>query len=440
MNPSCHSSAVMFSSKLLALVLIVLLLPATAAAQLVNGRLISSVYTWEAFDTVGVSKHLVRGYQSVLLDITQSNFSLYTHLQGAISLKSKLDETPDFRAWYLFGRWRDICSVADLSFGRLPYYAGVGVGTLDGALATFRFADDAVRMTVYGGAPVPFDLSLNDWKPLKNNYVAGGQFVSTAITGLRLGLSYVNQRRSHTSYWGVRSDSLFNPVPEYITPEADREQLSSLDASYRTGILRLYGRTDYNIVDNKTQRAQGGLRIELTEDLTFSGEYLYRTPRIPFNSIFAFFPTSTITEVEGGFDYRFTPSIAAFARGGWVKYEGDHSFRYTVGVSQTYVYLSYRGNSGYAGELNSVSLQGAYPLLDRLVIPNVGVSASSYKLNAAADRVDALAGSVGTTVRPWQLLAVDLQVQWLRNKVYKDDVRFFAKLNYWFSERFQLFN
>jgi hypothetical protein len=440
MNPPHHPGMVMIPLRFLPLALCLSLLPAHAFSQLVNGRLISSVYTWEKFDTVGVSEKFGRGYGSLLLDITQAQFSLHTHLQGAINLQKTLDETADFRAWYLYGQWKDIAGAVDLSFGRLPYFAGVGSGTLDGLLSSIDLAGDAVRLTLYGGAPTPADLALNGWKPLNNNFVAGGQMVTTAVSGMRLGLSYMNRRREHISYWTTRPDSLYNPIATYVTPEADRQQYAAVDASYRLSKARLYGRFDYNVEDNTTQRAQAGIRLDLNERLECSGEYIYRSPHIPFGSFFSIFPTEAISEFEAGLDYHVTPAVSAFARGALVQYDEKNSFRYTAGLRHQYLYLFYRGNSGYAGELSAVTVQGAYPLLDRMVIPNVSLSFSSYRLSSDAGRENALAAAFGSTLRPWQVLAIDLQVQWLRNKVFEHDVRFLATLNFWFSERFHLFD
>src|SRR5512140_813802 len=123
------------------------LLSSPAPGQLINGRVISSVYTWEKFDTVGSSQKITRGYLSGILDVGQGNFSLHTHFQAASDLKSQLDQSPDYRLYYLYAQQKDIAGFADLSLGRLPYFAGVGLGTVDGAQASLRFADNAYRLT-----------------------------------------------------------------------------------------------------------------------------------------------------------------------------------------------------------------------------------------------------------------------------------------------------
>ena len=364
---------------------------------------------------------------------------MHTHFQAATMLQKKLDELPDYRMYYLYGKWRNIANAADFSFGRFPYFVGVGNGTLDGGMVTIRALENALRVTVYGGANVPYDLSIDNWGPIKNNFSLGGQILTTALHNARIGLSYMNRWRERDPYWAIRADSLLNPLAMLVTPDAAKEQYLSGDASYQWNDVGFYGRYDYDLNFKKTQRSQFGVRFNVSNDLSLSGEYIHRAPRLAYNSFFSVFSLSNVDEFEGGCDYVFLPAWRAFVRGAYVKYTDDTSLRYTVGLAHNYASVTYRGGNGYAGELNSVSVQGAYPFFDRMLIPNAGISFISYKLNDADKQEDALAGTLGATVRPAQFVSVDLQVQWLRNKIVESDVRFFGKLNVWFSERLTIF-
>ena len=48
--------------------------------------------------------------------------------------------------------------------------------------------------------------------------------------------------------------------------------------------------------------------------------------------------------------------------------------------------------------------------------------------------------SLGATLRPIQAASLDVQAQWLRNRVFDNDMRLFAKLNIWLTEQLNLFN
>jgi hypothetical protein len=423
----------------LILVLSLISLSSTGIAQLINARFITSVYAWEQFDTVDVSRKYARGTQSLILDIAQSDFSIHTHLQGAAALQRKLDEVPDFRAYYLYARMRNIGDAVDFSFGRLPYFAGVGNGTLDGALTTARLAGNTFRVTLYGGQNLRPDLGVKDWVPLKHNFVVGGQVLTTAIPSTRLGISYVNRQRERSPYEATRADSLFNPFTVFVQPPPDKEQLLSGDVSYSMNDLTLYGRYDHDLNGEKTQRGQVGVRYNVSRDLSVSGDFVHRAPRLPFGTFFTLFSTSTINEFEVGGDYVFMPEWRGFLRGAFVQYDGENSTRYTLGVAHNHVGLTYRGNTGYAGELQSVSVYGAYPLLDRMIIPTAGITFTSYKLSSDATREDALAGILGATFRPLQWIALDVQGQYIKNRIFDNDLRLFARLSVWFSERLDIF-
>jgi hypothetical protein len=409
-----------------------------AYGQLVNGRLITSMYAWKQYDTVGVSKKFARGFQSVLLDVSQGDFSLHGHFQGAVMLQKKLDELPDYRLYSGYAQWKNIVNVLDLSFGRVPFFAGVGNGTIDGALTRFHVADNLLRTTFYGGANTPVDMTVKKWGPLKNNFTLGGQMVLSA-DDFRLGASYMNRQRMRPGYWTTRSDSLFAPASLYIDPDQLKEQYAGADMSYWLPNARFNARYDYNVNYKTTQRAQMGMHYYPSECWGVSAEYLHRAPHLPFNSFFSVFNIPTSDEFEGGVDYTLKSVTRIYVRGAAVKYVDDNSFRYTVGVANNFASASYRGSTGYAGELNAVSLQGSYPLLDRMLIPTLGISYSSYKLSKADKTENTVAASLGLIARPLQMLSIDVQGQWLNNKVYKNDVRLYAGLNFWFSEQLHFF-
>lgn len=404
-----------------------------ASAQLINGRLIGSFSTFEKFDTVGVSKKFVRGFQSALFDVSYADVSLHTHVQVAGNLQSKLDEVPDYRFYYLYGTWRNILRAAEFSFGRMPYFAGVGNGTLDGGLLSIRLAENMVKLTLYGGQTTPIEYELKDWKKLKNNFTVGGQVLVTALDNTRIGVSYVHRHRERAGYWATREDSLLNPMQVYVVPTMAREQYLSGDVSYRYDQYSVYGLYDYDLNFNKTQRTQFGVRLGLTNELNVSADYIHREPRIVYNSFFSLFDLKAIDEFEVGGDYFVRPDYRAFARVAYVKYSGDKSMRYTAGVAHRYASLTYRGSSGYAGELTNLSVQALYPLLDGSVVPSVGIAFVSYKLDEWSKRENGFAGTVGAAIRPMQELSFDLQAQYLTNKIVKSDVRLFGKVNFWFT-------
>jgi hypothetical protein len=107
----------------------------------------------------------------------------------------------------------------------------------------------------------------------------------------------------------------------------------------------------------------------------------------------------------------------------------------TVGGSYDFVNFSYTQNFGYAGDLNGVSIQAVYPMMERTLTPNFGLGFASYQLSDSDTKNTVLNTSIGATYRPKASLSTDVQLQWMRNPRYANDMRLFVKVNYWFTER-----
>jgi hypothetical protein len=423
-------------STVLLLVALLVLHP-RAHGQLVNGRFVTSLYTWEKFDTVNSSKTYLRGFQNVQLAIAEGDVSLNTYLQGAVNTDGSVGL---IRAYNLYLRWANIGKAVDVSLGRQAIYAGAGYGTIDGISARLRLLEGRVTVTGYGGAAPSQDFS-GVRKDYHDNLNFGGQVVTTAIPGARVGVSYLNRSEKRDPYWTLRArDSSFNAVPYYVTFQPEAEELVSGDACYTYAkLFSVYGRYDYDVHDSKTARIQAGGRVTVTPDVALTADYMHRLPRVSYNSIFSAFTLNAVDEIEGGVEYSFSRLVRGFARLASVSYSDEKSTRWTVGVNAGYGSVSYSGSNGYAGELQSFTLQGMYPLLDNMVVPSVGISFASYRLSPEDSRNDAWSLVLGGTVRPSRTFSFDVQGQWMTNTVYARDLRALVKLNYWFAERLSLF-
>jgi hypothetical protein len=424
----------------LPLALLVLLCVAGAPAQLVTGRLATSFYGWEQFDTVGVSHQRVRAFQNVQLSMTQGDVSVNTFIQGAANLAGDFGDVGRVRFYNLYLTWANIGKVLDLNVGRQAVYAGAGVGTIDGFLARARFLEQKVTVTGFAGATVAPEFT-GVQKNLHDNYHFGGQVTTTLVPGARIGLSYMNRSEERDPYWTIRArDTSFAPVSYYIATDSWAEELGSVDAMYEyANSFSVYGRYDYDFASDRTSRAQGGARVYVTEALALTADYIHRLPHVSYNSIFSAFVANAVDEIEGGVEYGFTPLVRAFARVASVSYTDEQSTRWSVGVNNGYGSLAYTGSNGYAGELQSVSLQGSYPFFGRTVIPTAGISYASYRLSKESSRDNALSVLLGAIVRPTQAFTFDVQAQWLTNKISQRDLRLQLKLMYWFAQRLSIF-
>jgi hypothetical protein len=417
------------------------LLHSATFTQVIDGRFSTSIYAWERFDTVGQSMQIARAYENVQFNAASDNLSFHTYFHAASDVSQSVGDEALIRIDNVFFRWKDIAKVVDVNVGRVPVFAGVGAGTVDGALVKLRGCQDRITLTGYGGANVLPDLHspISSFSDVKDNFFVGGQVVGRFVDGSRISLSYSNKLTRPLPYTAIRPDSVFNPMEVFVVPETRREQFIGADASYSyRRCLSAYGRYDYDVSNKRSLRGELFARVYvLSSQLALTGDFNYREPRIWYNSFFSFFPISPSREYEGGVEYAITPWISTVGRFAYVQYTTDKSRRLTIGLNTRYGNVRLSSSDGYAGELNSVYVEGMYPLLDRKLTPTVGLSCAQYRLLESTGQLENLySASIGAVVRPIPSFSVDAQLQVLRNAIVSSDVRGFGRVSYWFSHSF----
>jgi hypothetical protein len=405
-------------------------------AQQITGRFSTSVYGWERYDSLGSSRQVMRGFQMLQLEASSGDISFQTSMSGASDLNQSFGDEAAVRVSNAFLRWSRIGGAADLSLGRVPVFAGVGIGAVDGGLVKVRLADNRLSLVGFGGANVMPDLRSKGFTDLDKNFFLGGQVIAYPTDDLRASASYSSRRIQQESYTTTRPDSLFNPVLTTIYPEPRSEQLLGFDASYlTTGKCNLYGRYDYDLDTKRSIRAELSGKVPVADNLSVTGSFTYREPHVWYHTFFAILPFSPNREYEGGLEYTICPSMSVFGRFGYVQYDGDMSRRVSIGLNGTYASLRWSGGNGYSGELNSVSAEGRYPLLEGQITPTLGISFSRYRWGTE-DQSNATAGSIGAIYRPMPEFSIDAQAQVMNNAEMKSDVRGFGRISYWFTHSF----
>jgi hypothetical protein len=440
MGPSINFIRLTVPRAIIVTVLLLISSLCIAFSQRINGRFVSSMYAWQRDDTIGVQNRYTFGYQAAQFDVYQNNISLHTYFQGFTGFGSAVSNGPSVRLYNFYLKASKLANILDVSLGRQPVYAGVGIGTIDGLLSRLQFVNGRVVFLGYAGAVPPPYQKVAVIEHVNNNFMLGGQVIAMPISGGRVSLSYMNRRTEQSAYFAIRQDSLNNAIGTFVTPEPYSDQFVGVDASYRAGApVSVYGRYEYDVNYKQISRGQIFSRVSVTDQLALTGEYIYRSPRIPFHSYFSIFPRNSVKEIEGGVEYDLGSLWRVFGRFARVSYTFDDNRRYTAGVSGEYGTTSYSGSTGFDGKLNSFSAQLFYPLFKRTFVPTLGAAYADYRLNGDAPAEHAFEGIVGSTVRPVPAFSFDFQLQLLNNRVVEHDVRFFARIVYWFSEQLKLF-
>jgi len=424
---------------LLAMLCALIFIQSEASAQLFQLRLVSSANAWQRQDTVGKSSNYLLGYQTVQLSLAGEHLSFHSYLQGSQEFTGPLNDRGAFRVYNVYLKYSNLFNMADISLGRQAVFAGVGNGTIDGGVASVRLLDSKIKVLGYYGAlPEPGN-QLEMISDQKNNNMYGAQIVGTPVDFARLSLSYMAKNIKPESYWALRRDSLFNPIQTEINPTAAAEQYVSGDVSIDYDRVSAYARSDVDLNLEKLSRIQLFTRVKIMKPLSLTGEYIHREPRLSYNSIFWAFAYNTISEYEVGAEYIICKDWQLFGKYGAVSYGDENSNRVTLGGSTKYASASFSWNTGYSGELAAVSVNAGYPILNNKLTPTVMLSYAHYKLDSNAPTVDALSAAIGAVYRPVSALSLDVQVQWIQNKIYSNDMRLFFRGSYYLSERLNIF-
>jgi hypothetical protein len=419
---------------LFALLLLMLISP-RLPAQTFSGRVTSAFYAFERSDTVNATSTHARGYQSFQFDFGNENLAFHTFGQFDNDFSTRLAGDGKVRMYNFHLEWKNIARRADVKLGRQPVFAGAGVGTIDGAQLKLRAAK-WLRLKGFGGSLLPADQRFQVIANRDNNYMVGGQAVIAPNAELNVGLSYFNKHQLRSGYYALRADSIGNVFTLFVEPADRAFEYTSLDASWNVKRTSFYGRSDYDMLGDQLTRAEFSVRSEVSPNIVLNGSYTFRSPRLPWNSIFSAFDIEDNHEVDGGFYYRYKPSLRFYGNAAGIFYSHDESLRLTVGAECNYGSLSAVHRSGYAGNLNGLNASLYYPTQEGKVLPNAQLSWASYKLAAdASDRESLFSGAAGLLIRPWNVLTIDSQLQYLHNRFYSNDARFLVRLQYWFFKK-----
>ncbi|MCX6152259.1 MAG: hypothetical protein NTX22_17170 [Ignavibacteriales bacterium] len=416
--------------------ILIFCLPLFNFAQTINGRFSSSIYSFERFESADVSNTYLRSYQTLNLNVNKDFFSLRSYFTLEGDLSKNVDNDPRLRFYNLYLETRKLFDVATIKLGRQPLFNSVAGGVFDGITADLRYSD--YKITGYYGGNVPAYQKLELTKKWKDDYIYGGKFTINAFENWKIGLSYVNKNFRIYDYWATRLDENLNPISVLVQSKSNQYKFASAEVSYESkNFFNIDTRYDFDFNLTKTSKVEFNGRYMGVKDLGVDVYYNYREPRVRYNSIFSVFDYGNSQEIETGLDYKLG-AYTVLGKFGYVKYKDDNSERVTVGVNSPYGNISYRKTFGYAGELDAVSLYAANTFFDGLVTPSAGVTFTTYKLTEADPRNDLVTILGNVNVRPWRVLSFDIQGQYLNNKIYKNDFRFFLKLNYWFNTNLNL--
>jgi hypothetical protein len=370
------------------------------------------------------------------LNLNKDNYSLRTYLNFETDVSNDIQNDPRVRFYNLYFEARKVLDVLTLKLGRQPIINMVAGGLFDGINVNYKSGD--YKVTGYYGGNVPAYQKLEITDSWSDDFIAGGRFVTTALKNFRVGLSYINKNFKPEEYTVTRiPDPNSDPIEVLIRNKSNQYQFASAEIAYELPEVFIVNTNfDYDLNFMQASKFEIDAAYNKLEKIDFDVYYNYRSPKIRYNSIFSVFDYGNTQEIEAGANYKLNEIFTINGRVADVIYTDENSQRITAGVTSNYGSVSYRKNLGFAGEMDAVSFYTAYTFLEGLLTPSVGLSFTNYKLSDDSETDNLTTLLAGCNIRPYRTLSLDVQGQYLNNKIYKDDFRLFAKLNYWFNTNF----
>lgn len=407
-------------------------------AQMINGRFVTSAYGWERQLQNGESSSHLRAYENITLNLGTADISFHTYLQGSTDLSTEATDDPELRLFNAYLRVNNLADMIDLKIGRQPLFAGVSYGTIDGASVKVRPTDGVELMTYAGGLTRPTqDLDYYFLDHVENNWQIGGQVLLYLIPDTKIGLSYMNRHRETSPFYAWRPDAQMDLQQTLIDYGSRANQYASVNIAHGHKDLWLYGRYDYDFNFERTARAELSATYQASQKLGITLQLAHREPVIAYNSYFSIFEMSANQEAELGVDYYYSKHIAVLGRVSAISFEDEEAYRVSLGASAWNTSIMYTKDVSYDGDLDGFNLQFVWPFLDNKLLPNLGLVYSTYALSDdLAKSSSTWAGVIGAMYRPYHALSIDLQGQYLTNKIYQSDSRILVRISYWFAETF----
>ncbi|MCX6160138.1 MAG: hypothetical protein NTV87_02210 [Ignavibacteriae bacterium] len=257
-------------------------------AQTINFRFSTYFYSWQRLDSlVSISgtaptytTHL-RGYQNLMFDVNYKKWTFTTFTQVDEDVTNRAGKGFNYRLYNMMIKGSNLFDALDLKLGRQYVSAGSGKGTIDGLYLKLKLGKNKEYQFIgYGGYLSPLSYEFEKYLQLKENFLAGGQFLYYGVKDLTLGLSYANKNRKNPDYYALRPDSLFNTRTVLIETDSKADQVAGIDANYRLMKKHnLYGRGYFDVNRKKFIRGEFNGNFELMKNLRLSAGYTYRDRR-----------------------------------------------------------------------------------------------------------------------------------------------------------------
>jgi hypothetical protein len=348
-----------------------------------------------------------RFYESVRMKLVgkgkKNSLGFHTFFLTSKDFNVDYDQDPLNRLYNGYLEWKT--GRFSTAVGRQWLHLGAGSLTLDGAKV--RYANPRyLEFTGYLGTESPYSrhFNLTGWDRAR----AGGVFVSTkALKPVKLGIGFHQKDRAGQV--------------------ALREMGLNGKAALSNG-LRLTGRLDLDLLDDRVQKGIFRLRYQGLEKWQFLAEYKHYQPRLFYQSYFRRFDPKANNQMRGGATYYLRPEVTVTGTFNAIFFEDEKNCYLSLGLACPYGSATFYHGDGFGGDECGFAAGASYPVCEKFEL-YADIDYSRYRFYEDEDRDYLFSSIFGFNWRPKKNIMAGLELQDVNNDVLSKDWRLMLKFS-----------
>jgi hypothetical protein len=368
---------------------------------LFHGTLRNSIYSYESTET-----H-TRYYQYLHFNVVSPcrKIILDGSVRALTDANVTLPNDDRFKAYALNVTLKDIFwQRVDVTAGRQFLHPGTVLGGLDGVNGTWRIVKN-LSLQFYGGYESQYERS---FKAPEDDAMAFGGLLQLA--------------KKYASTWQVF----------YLQKSRNNKTACQIAGiNINSAILPrtvIQFQTHYDFQNTRIHRMYVSARHNVSTALQVNAAFKVQQPQIYSNSVFTFLELGAYTQFRAGTTWEFIPGYRAGCDLQFIESEGTADKVYlTLANNNGSVGLIFE--SGFAGDQLGVCFDYSYELFKGF-LASIYMDYSKYRLEQVYEYDNQLSNAMRLSYRLGRHFGVDVEYQWLTNKVKEQDSRFLNHLSY----------
>ncbi len=401
----------MITQHLIKSLFIFLLLATNISSLELTGAISSQLYIYEENDSSHIRIYeRLRSDLNLLRSPNSKSVDFHLYLRYTSDLKNKITSDPQTYIYDAYIKLRNIPQGTDIRFGRQFVYNSVGSGLLDGIRLKGNFLKGG-RLDLYAGSQV----SHKDPESIQSlsDFGLFGGMINYQYKNLRLG-----------AHWQLR----------YLDGSIASHLLGT-DISLQKSKYSIFSKFVFNMENKRISEILSRVSYNFG-NYYLSTEFQWREPSVSSNSIFSIIDFRNYKEIRIELHRRLGKYLRIVSGLDINLYKDENALSGKIGMSSNNWSLIWVHRSGLGR--NSNGINGFISInLNRSLKAYYSGRFSRYKVQELQSNLnDSYMSIVGAELRLKKGFSVKSEIQYLRNGISKNDIRF--NLN--FTKSFKITN